>query len=95
MLTRMREVPHRHLGLPSTVRTHTMVYTVTFAITLTVLFDLRRIAALGAVFYLIMDMAIHWGILRRLRSRLRVRASIVVTAIVLDVLVLGAFLWVR
>lgn len=95
MLTRMREVPHRHLGLPGTVRTHTMVYTVGFAIALTVLFDLRRIAALGAVFYLIVDIAIHWGILRHLRSRIRVNPVVVATAIVLDVIVLGAFLWVK
>lgn len=72
-----------------------MVYTVAFAMALTVLFDLRRIAALGAIFYLIMDIAIHWGVLRHLRSRIDVRPSIVVTAIVLDVIVLIAFLWVR
>ncbi len=95
MLTRMKEVPHRHLRLPGTVRFHTMVYTVAFAMALTIAFDLRRIAALGAIFYLVMDIAIHWGILRRLRSRIDVRPAIVVTAIVLDVVILGAFLWVK
>ncbi len=95
MLSEMKEVPHRHLGMPGPVRMHTMVDTVTFAIALTVLFDLRRIAALGAIFYLIMDIAIHWGILRHLRSRIEVRAGIVATAIVLDVIVLIAFLWVK
>ena len=95
MLTRMKEVPHRHLGLPGGVRIHTMIYTVVFAMTLTVLFDLRRIAALGAIFYLIMDIAIHWGILRHLRSRIDVKAPIVATAIVLDVIILAAFLWVK
>ena len=28
---------------------------------LTVFFDLGRIASLGAIFYIVMDMAIHWG----------------------------------
>ncbi len=95
MLTEMKEVPHHHLGMPGPVRVHTMVYTVAFAIALTVLFDLRRIAALGAIFYLIMDIAIHWGILRHLRSRIDVKPAIVATAIVLDVIVLIAFLWVK
>lgn len=95
MLTRMKQVPHRHLRLPATVRVHTMVYTVAFAMVLTVAFDLRRIAALGAIFYLIMDIAIQWGVLRRLRSKIGARPTIVATAIVLDVIILGAFLWFK
>ena len=42
-----------------------------------------------------MDIAIHWGILRHLRSRIDVKPAIVATAIVLDVIVLIAFLWVK
>ncbi len=95
MLTRMKEVPFRSFGLPGSLRTQTMIYTVTFAIVLTILFDLRRIAALGVIFYLIMDIAIHWGILRHLRSRIEVRPAIVALAIVLDVVVLAAFVWVK
>lgn len=95
MLTRMHEVPHRHFGLPGTVRTHATVYTATIAVTLTVLLDLTRIAALGAIFYLVMDIAIHWGILRHLRDRVRVRPAVVVTAILLDAVVLVAFAWVK
>ena len=95
MLARMKEVPFRSFGLPGTVRTQTMVYRVAFAMVLTILFDLRRIAALGAIFYLIMDIAIHWGILRHLRSRIEVRPTVVATAIVLDVVVLAAFVWVK
>ncbi len=95
MLARMKEVPFRTFGLPGTVRTQTMVYTVAFAMVLTILFDLRRIAALGAIFYLIMDIAIHWGILRYLRSRVEVTPAVVATAIVLDVVVLAAFVWVK
>jgi hypothetical protein len=72
-----------------------MLYTVAFAMVLTILFDLRRIAALGAIFYLIMDIAIHWGILRHLRSRIEAKPAIVAIAIVLDVVVLAAFVWVK
>lgn len=95
MLTRMHEVPHRHVGLPGTIRTHTMIYTVTFAIVLTAAFDLRQIAALGAIFYLIMDIAIHWGILRHLRDRITVVPAVVAVAIVLDVAALAALVWVK
>ena len=95
MLTSMKEVPHRHFGMPGTLRTHAMVYTVAFAMILTIALDLSRIAALGAIFYLIMDIAIHWGILTRLRSRIDVKPAIIVTAIILDIVVLAAFLWIK
>ncbi|MEO6570993.1 MAG: APC family permease [Ilumatobacteraceae bacterium] len=95
MLSTMKEVPHRHFAMPGTIRVHTMVYTVIFAMVLTVLFDLRRIAALGAIFYLIMDIAIHWGLLRHLRARVDVKPGVVIAAIVLDVIVLIAFVWVK
>ena len=95
MLSRMNEVPHRHFGMPGPVRVHTMVYTVTCAIALTVLFDLRRIAALGAIFYLIMDIAIHWGMIRHLRGRVAFNPAIVAAALVFDIVLLLAFLWVK
>jgi amino acid transporter len=95
MLTRMTQVPHRHFRMPGTIRTHAMVYTVAFAMALTILFDLQRIAAMGAIFYLVMDIAIHWGILSRLRSRIEANPAIVATAIVLDVIVLAAFAWIK
>jgi len=59
MLSTMKQVPHRHFRMPGTVRTHTTVYTVAFAMALTATLDLSRIAALGAIYYLIMDLAIH------------------------------------
>jgi len=94
MLTNMTQVPHRHFRMPGTVRTHTTVYTVAFAMALAATLDLRRIAALGAVYYLIMDIAIQWGLLRKLRGRVEFRPGIVITAILLDIAVLAAFLWV-
>ena len=36
--------------------------TVVIAAVLAALFDLSRIASLGAIFYLMMDIAIHWGV---------------------------------
>ncbi len=95
MLTRMTQVPHSHFGMPGTIRTHTTVYTVVFAMALAATLDLRRIAALGAIYYLIMDIAIHWGLLRHLRDRVRFRRSVVGAAIVVDVVLLGAFTWVK
>ncbi|MHB1063866.1 MAG: APC family permease [Georgenia sp.] len=95
MLTRMKQVPHRDLRIPGTVRTHATVYTVALAMTLAATLDLSRIAALGAIYYLIMDIAIHWGLLTRLRSRIDIKPAIVIAAIVLDVVVFGAFVWVK
>ena len=72
-----------------------LVYTVVSAIALTVLFDLTRIASLGAILYLVMDIGIHWGILRNLRKEIKANAAIIITAIILDLIVLGAFLWIK
>jgi amino acid transporter len=95
MLTHMKQVPHRHFAMPGTIRIHTTVYTVVFAMALTATLDLSRIAALGAIYYLLMDIAIHWGLLRHLRAQVEFKPAIVVSAIVLDVIVLGAFVWVK
>ncbi len=95
MLTDMKLVPHSHFGMPGSVQKHTLVYTIVIAMLLTVFFDLGRIASLGAIFYIIMDIAIHWGVLRHLRKEVGANAAILITAIILDVIVLGAFLWVK
>lgn len=92
MLTEMELIPHRHFGMPGPLQKHLVVYTVVIAIFLTVFFDLGRIAALGAIYYLIMDIAIHWGILRHLRGEVDANRYVVATAIFLDVVVLGAFI---
>lgn len=42
-----------------------------------------------------MDIIIHWGVLRYLRKEVNAKAPIVVTAIILDSVVLGAFLWLK
>jgi amino acid transporter len=95
MLTDMKLVPHSHFGMPGDVQKHTLVYTIVFAMMLTVFFDLGRIASLGAIFYIVMDMVIHWGVLKHLRKEVQANAFILVTAIFLDAVVLGALLWIK
>lgn len=95
MLTEMKLVPHSHFGMPGSIQNHTLVYTIVLAMVSTVFFDLSRIASLGAVFYIIMDVAIHWGVLRQLRKEVEANAFVPVTAIIMDVVVLGALLWVK
>lgn len=91
MLTDMKMIPHSHFEMPGAIRDHTLVYTVVIAGFLTVFFDLSRIASLGAFFYLVMDIIIHWGVYRRLRHEISAHGWILITAITLDVVVLGAF----
>ena len=95
MLTDMKLVPHSHFGMPGSIQKHTLVYTLVLGLLLTAFFDLSRIAALGIIFYLVMDMAIHWGVLRHLRSEVDARLSILITAIAFDILVLAGFIWVK
>ena len=91
MLTDMKMIPHSHFGMSGSVRSHTLLYTVVIAGVLAVLFDLSRIASLGAFFYLVMDILIHFGVYRFLHKQIGARGWIILTAIVLDVIVLTAF----
>ncbi|MBX7536130.1 APC family permease [Alteriqipengyuania sp. NZ-12B] len=91
MLTEMKMIPHSHFGMKGPIRSHMLVYTVVVAGTLAVLFDLSRIASLGAFFYLVMDMLVHWGVLRGLREEIGARAWILWSALMADGVVLTAF----
>jgi len=95
MLTNMDLIPHSHFGMPGNIQKHMLVYTAVIAIVLTIFFDLSRIASLGAILYLVMDIMIHWGVLTRIRKEIKAKASIIITAIILDAIVLGAFLWTK
>ena len=95
MLTEMKLVPHRHFGMPGDIQKHTLVYTVVIAIFLTIFFDLSRIASLGAIFYIIIDIVIHWCVFRHLREEVKANATIVLTAIIFDIVILGVFLMVK
>ncbi|MCI5063628.1 MAG: APC family permease [Algiphilus sp.] len=95
MLTEMKLIPHRHFGMPGDIQKHTLVYTVVLAAALAAFFDLSRIASLGAIFYLVMDIAVHWGVLRHLRADVGAKAWVLVCAIVLDAAALAAFLLIK
>ncbi|MBD3587170.1 MULTISPECIES: APC family permease [Salinimonas] len=95
MLTSMQLVPHRHFSLPGDLRRHSLIYTLVIAIFLTIFFDLSRIASIGVVFYLVMDIFIHWGVFKHLRDEVHAKAWVLVSAIILDIVVLFSFLWVK
>jgi amino acid transporter len=95
MLTDMKLVPHSHFGMPGSIQKHTLVYTIVAAMILTVFFDLGRIAALGAIFYIVMDIAVQWGVFRYLRHEIKASAFVLLTAIVLEVVALAALLVIK
>ncbi len=95
MLTEMKLIPHSHFGMPGDIQKHTLVYTVVIAAFLAAVFDLSRIASLGAIFYLMMDITIHWGVLRHLHQDVGANRLVLGTAIALDTVALGAFLIVK
>ena len=95
MLTDMNLIPHRHFGMPGDIQKHTLVFTVIAAGLLAAFFDLSRIASLGAIFYLVMDMIIHWGVYRHLKDDVGAKSWILLSAIILDLIVLGAFLTMK
>jgi len=95
MLTSMQLVPHRHFNLPGNLQRHTLIYTIVIAMLLTIFFDLSRIASIGVIFYIVMDIFIHWGVFKHLREEVAAKTWVLITAIILDVIVLGAFLWVK
>ena len=91
MLTDMKMIPHSHFGMSGTIQRHTLVYTVVIASTLAVFFDLGRIASLGAFFYLVMDIIIHWGVYRSRRQEIGASGSVLLAALGFDAVVLAAF----
>ncbi|ERJ11241.1 APC family permease [Haloplasma contractile] len=95
MLTKMDLIFHRHFNMPGTIQKHTLVYTVVLAIILTIFFDLTRIASMGAILYLVMDIIIHWGLFKHLRGKVKANRLVVMTAIILDAIVLTSFIWVK
>jgi len=91
MLSSMKQLPRLYRG----VKNPALVLTVLLAVVLTVLFDLTRIASIGAIFYLIMDIAIHWGLFRYLLKETKATPVIPLIAITLDVIILATFLLLK
>tara|TARA_B100000678_G_scaffold291607_1_gene309681 strand:+ start:1430 stop:2770 length:1341 start_codon:yes stop_codon:yes gene_type:complete len=92
MLTNMELIPHSHFGMPGPIQKHLLVYTAVIAGLLAVFFDLSRIASLGAIFYLVMDIMIHWGVFRYLCKEVEASPIVLLVAIGLDVITLAAFI---
>jgi len=92
MLSNMKQVPNLNRGK---LKNPALIFTVSLAILLTVLFDLTRIASIGAIFYLIMDLAIHWGLFHHLKKEVKFIPAIPIIAIIMDVVILIAFLYIK
>ncbi|MFV1985354.1 MAG: APC family permease, partial [Thiohalomonadales bacterium] len=92
MLGMMKQVP----GLVKKKGTSSaLIFTVLLAMIITILFDLTRIAAIGAIFYLLMDIAVHWGLVRHLRGTLNFNPVIPSVAIIFDVVILTTFVLLK
>lgn len=93
MLSNMKQVPS--LKRMGNFKNPALIFTISLAILITALFNLTRIASIGAIFYLIMDIAIHWGLFRNLKKEVDFSPVIPLIAILLDVVVLSAFIYVK
>jgi len=82
-------------GLPSPVRHQSLVITAGLAILVTVFLDLTQLAALGALLYLSMDIAIHAGLIRHLHQDVDARRWVPAVAILLDLVIVIAFIVVK
>lgn len=91
MLRDMGQVP----GVAGREGNQSLYITAGLAMVMAAFFDLSQIAALGAILYLTMDLAVHVGVIRHLRNDIDARAWIPWTAIVLDTAVLLPFLLVK
>jgi len=95
MLTDMKLIPQSHFGMSGSIQKHMLLYIAVISIALTILFDLSRIASIGAIFYLVMDMIVHWGVYKNLRKDVNANGMILIAALLLDLIVLVAFLWIK
>ncbi|QWC00295.1 APC family permease [Mycoplasmatota bacterium] len=95
MLADMQMIPHKNINDKIRTQQQTLFYTVGLAIILTILFDLTRIASLGAILYLTMDIVIHFGLVSKLKNEIDSKKTIIWTAIVLDIIILGAFIYLK
>jgi len=96
MLTEMGLVPHRHFGMPGTIQKHILIYITIIAGLLTAFFNVSRIAALGAFFYLVMDIMIHFGVLKNAnKSKVSYNSLILIFSIIIDSIILGTLIYIK
>ncbi|MDJ0333959.1 APC family permease [Salinibacterium sp. G-O1] len=91
MLQDMRQAP----SLPARIPHQPLLITAGLAIVVTAFLDLTQIASMGAILYLSMDIAVQWGLVRRLRDKVPTRRWVPMLAILLDVVVLVPFIAVK
>jgi len=95
MVVDMGMIPFRSFGMPGDARQQVLVYLGVLAAVLTVGLDLTGLATVGIIAYLVMDLVLQWGVLRRLRAEIQAHAGIVIAAIAADAVALVAFVWAR
>lgn len=95
MLTNMELIPHSHFGMKGTVQKHMLVYIVALGIVLTVFFDLARIASLGAIYYILMDIIFQWGILKNRDEKVKAKSPVITVSLILNLLVFVSFIWIK
>lgn len=95
MLTNMELIPHSHFGMKGTVQKHMLLYIVVLGIVLTIFFDLARIASLGAIYYILMDIIFQWGILKNKDEKVKAKSSIITVSLILNLLIFIAFIWMK
>lgn len=94
MMSDMDEVPEVTVGSRSPIGSPPLIVTTGVAVVMTIAFDLTRVAALGALAYLALDAAMHWGHLRHLRGDTGARTGPLVAAIAMDAAVFaGLFVY--
>lgn len=96
MLTDMELVPHSHFGMPGSVHKHILVYITFMAGGLTVFFDVSRIAALGAFYYITMDFLIHYGVLRNAnKEEVKFKPFVLKTSMVINIIILVGLIYIK
>jgi amino acid transporter len=92
MLVNMKMVPNVPWKTSFKMHHQTAIFTVLIAIILTIFFDLSRIASMGAILYLTMDIIIHYGLVVKMKDTIKSSKHIIYLAMILDVIVLTAFI---
>ncbi len=96
MLTEMELVPHSHFGMPGSIHKHILVYIAVMAGALTVVFDVSRIAALGAFYSIAMDFIIHYGVLRNAnRGEVSFNPSVLKASMGVDLIILIGLIYIK
>ncbi|MEV8339684.1 MULTISPECIES: APC family permease [unclassified Leucobacter] len=87
MLQDMRQTP----SLPARVPQQPLIITAGLAIIATAFLDLTQIASMGAFLYLAMDIAVQWGVIRHLRTKIKAKPWAPLLTILLNFSILISF----